>query len=55
MDAITRLSVSFLQGNLEEELKVMSTRPMEVKVVGKRKDGRPKRQLVGVAGDIIVH
>jgi len=32
----------------------ISTRKMEIKIIGKREDGQPKKKLVGVVGDVIV-
>ncbi|KAF8076569.1 platelet-activating factor acetylhydrolase, isoform II-domain-containing protein [Lyophyllum atratum] len=54
MDVFSSLSIAFLDGNLEEVLSSTSTRKMEIEVVGKRKDGRPKRKLVGTVGDVLV-
>ena len=31
------------------------TKKMEIRVIGKRADGRPKRQLVGDVGNVILH
>jgi platelet-activating factor acetylhydrolase len=54
MDIISQLSIGFLDGQLESVLETISTRKMEVEIIGKRKDGRPKRKLVGSVGDVIV-
>lgn len=57
MDLTTDLSLAFLDGRVDEALSGMGlrARKMEVEEVGKRKDGRPKRQLVGEVGDVVVH
>ncbi|KAJ7180278.1 platelet-activating factor acetylhydrolase, isoform II-domain-containing protein [Mycena crocata] len=49
------LSVAFLDGTLDATLERVPTKTMEVKIIGKRKDGRPKRTIVGEVGDIVVH
>ncbi|KAG6854880.1 hypothetical protein C0991_012070 [Blastosporella zonata] len=53
-DILSKLSIAFLDGNLEEALGSTSTRKMEIKIVGKKKDGKPRRKLIGSAGDVIV-
>jgi platelet-activating factor acetylhydrolase len=53
-NTIANLSVSFLDRRLEEELKITKTIEKEIKVVGVKKDGKPKRKLVGTPGDVIV-
>ncbi|KAF9268144.1 hypothetical protein L218DRAFT_892916 [Marasmius fiardii PR-910] len=55
LEHIEGMSLAFLDGTIEEKLKQMKTRTLDIKVVGKRKDGRPKRQIVGEIGDIIIH
>lgn len=55
MDVISRLSIAFLDGKVEDALGDVQTRNMEIEVTGKRKDGRPKRKLVGNVGDVIIH
>jgi platelet-activating factor acetylhydrolase len=55
MDVLGMLCLAFLDGNLEDALASLSTRTMTTKVVGKKKDGRPKRALVGEVGDVVVH
>jgi len=55
LDTIATLSFAFLDGTLDATLQRVPTREMEVKVVGKRKDGRPKRRIVGKVGDVIAH
>ncbi|KZP24695.1 hypothetical protein FIBSPDRAFT_856902 [Athelia psychrophila] len=57
MDLTVELSVAFLDGRVDEAVAAMGprARKMEVEEVGKRKDGRPKRRLVGEVGDVVVH
>lgn len=57
MDLTVDLSIAFLDGRIDEAVSGMGprARKMEVEEVGKRKDGRPKRQLVGEVGDVVVH
>ena len=55
MEIIGTLCLAFLDGNLEDSLDGMVTRSMVVAVNGKKKDGKPKRVLVGEVGDVIVH
>ncbi|KAG7096762.1 hypothetical protein E1B28_004174 [Marasmius oreades] len=55
LEHIEGLSISFLDGTIEETLEQMQTRSFDVQVVGKKKDGRPKRQITGELGDIIIH
>ncbi|KAK7060480.1 hypothetical protein VNI00_001245 [Paramarasmius palmivorus] len=57
MDIIEELSLSFLDGQLNQKLESQKTRKMEVEVMGDRKDawGGPKRRIIGELGDIVVH
>lgn len=55
MDLTSKLSLAFLDGDLDDVLKNVKTRKMEIEIIGKRKDGRPKRQIIGDVGDVIVH
>ncbi|KAG7449029.1 uncharacterized protein BT62DRAFT_887202 [Guyanagaster necrorhizus] len=55
MNVIARLSNAFLDNQLNETLNTQRTSKMEIEIVGKRKDGRPKRQIKGSPGDIVVH
>lgn len=54
MNAIAKISIGFLDGQLEQVSESVPNRKMEIEIIGKRKDGRPKRKLVGSAGDVIV-
>ena len=56
MDVISKLSIAFLDGRLEEVLELIPRRKMDAEIVGKKKNkyGRPKRRLVGSVGEIIV-
>lgn len=53
--SISRLSNAFLDNKLNETLNTELTSKMEIEIVGKRKDGRPKRQIKGGPGNIVVH
>ena len=55
MDIIEELSLSFLDGQLNQKLISQKTRKMEVEVMGDRKDawGGPKRRIIGELGDIV--
>jgi len=53
-DTIAKLSVAFLDQRLGEELKETKTTKMEIKIIGVKKDGKPKRKLIGEPGDVIV-
>lgn len=57
IDIVADVSIAFLDSEeqFKEKLETMETRKMEVEIIGKRKDGRPKRRLVGTLGEIIVH
>ena len=55
MDIICHLSIDFLDGDVNTALQNISTRNMEVEIIGKRKDGRPRRRLIGKIGDVIYH
>lgn len=55
MDLISKLSVSFLDDCLDKTLEELPTRDMEVEVIGTKENGKPKRQLIGGVGDVIVH
>ncbi|KAG5648914.1 hypothetical protein DXG03_000263 [Asterophora parasitica] len=54
MDVFSKLSIAFLEGQLEQELEKTSTRKMDIEIAGKKKDGRPKRKLVGAVGDVVI-
>ncbi|KAF8165535.1 platelet-activating factor acetylhydrolase, isoform II-domain-containing protein [Crassisporium funariophilum] len=53
LDTIANLSLAFLDDSLEEALRDVPTRKMEIKIVGVKKDGKPKKKLVGNVGDVI--
>ncbi|PFH51356.1 hypothetical protein AMATHDRAFT_175231 [Amanita thiersii Skay4041] len=53
MDIIVQLALSFLDSDLEQATDVPK-REMEVRIVGVKPNGKPKRKLVGNLGDIIV-
>jgi platelet-activating factor acetylhydrolase len=55
MDLLSKLSLAFLDGQMEEALGEVKTRKMEVEIIGKLKDGKPKRRLIGEVGEIIIH
>ncbi|KAJ7684003.1 platelet-activating factor acetylhydrolase, isoform II-domain-containing protein [Mycena rosella] len=55
MERTAMLSLAFLDGTLDAALERVPTRKMVEKVIGKRKDGRPKRTIVGEVGDVVVH
>lgn len=55
MDVISKLSLAFLDGNMEDALRDVRTRKMEIEVIGKKKDGEPKRRCVGEVGEVIIH
>ncbi|KAK0498588.1 platelet-activating factor acetylhydrolase, isoform II-domain-containing protein [Armillaria luteobubalina] len=55
MKSISRLSNAFLDNRLNETLNTELTSKMEIEIIGKRKDGRPKRQMKGGLGNIVVH
>ena len=54
METITKLSLAFLNDKLDEVLQTVPTTKMETMVIGVKKDGKPKRKLVGLPGDVIV-
>ncbi|CAA7260046.1 unnamed protein product [Cyclocybe aegerita] len=54
LDTIAKLSLAFLEDKLDEALETLPKTKMEVKIVGVKKDGKPKRKLVGNVGDVIV-
>jgi len=55
MDVISKLSLAFLDGNMEDVLRDVRTRKMEIEVIGQKKDGEPKRRCVGEVGEVIIH
>lgn len=55
MDLLSRLSLAFLDGQMEDALRDAKPRKMEVEIIGKTKDGKLKRRLVGEVGEIIIH
>lgn len=54
MNRISSLCLTFLDGNTNEKIDSLLPKRMVVKVTGRRSDGRPKRQLVGNPGDIVI-
>lgn len=55
LETISTLSLAFLDDRLEETLvSEVSTTNMEIEVIGLKKDGKPKRKLIGNVGDVIV-
>ncbi|KAJ7765061.1 platelet-activating factor acetylhydrolase, isoform II-domain-containing protein [Mycena maculata] len=54
-DRVAKLTLAFLDGKLDVALEQVPTRKMEIKTVGTRKDGRPKRMIIGDVGDVVVH
>ncbi|KAF8969447.1 platelet-activating factor acetylhydrolase, isoform II-domain-containing protein [Flammula alnicola] len=46
METITKLSLAFLDDKLDDTLQTIPTKNMEIKVIGVKKDGKPKRKLV---------
>jgi len=57
INLISKLSLAFLDGNMamEDALRDVRTRKMEIEVIGKKKDGEPKRRCIGEVGDVIIH
>ncbi|KAJ7904684.1 platelet-activating factor acetylhydrolase, isoform II-domain-containing protein [Mycena olivaceomarginata] len=55
IDVTATLSLAFLDGTLDTALERVPIKKYEEKIIGKRKDGRPKRTIVGNVGDIVVH
>lgn len=53
METINNLSSSFLDDKLNDTLHTMPTTSMEIEIVGVKRDGKPKRKLVGNIGDVI--
>lgn len=51
---IADISIGFLDDRFDETLETVKTREKEINIVGKKKDGKPKRKLVGESGDVIV-
>lgn len=54
LDIIFNLSLAFLDDRLDEAVRQIPTTKMEIKVIGVKKNGEPKRRLAGNVGDIIV-
>jgi len=54
METITKLSLAFLDDKLDEILQTVPTVKMEIMTIGVKKDGKPKRKLVGHPGDVVV-
>jgi len=52
---ICKLSLAFLEGDLKQSLEEVSKTKLEVEVIGVKKDGKPKRRLIGKLGQVIVH
>ncbi|KAG1755516.1 platelet-activating factor acetylhydrolase, isoform II-domain-containing protein [Suillus lakei] len=55
MDRIVELSEAFIDGDVDAFIDETATRKMEIRIVGKKPDGSPQRQLVGEVGDLIAH
>ncbi|KAL0573965.1 hypothetical protein V5O48_007980 [Marasmius crinis-equi] len=55
LEYIENFTISFLDGRIEEKLKNLKPCELEIRIIGKKKDGSPKREIVGELGDVIVH
>lgn len=55
MDRIMELSEAFIDGEVDTFVDEIATRKMEIRIVGKKPDGSPQRQLVGQVGEVIAH
>jgi platelet-activating factor acetylhydrolase len=55
MDRIMELSEAFIDGDVDTFVDEIATRKMEIRIVGKKPDGSPQRQLVGQVGEVIAH
>ena len=55
LDRILHLSLAFLDGKERGATLDSPAKKMKIRVIGKRADGRAKRQLVGDLCDVIVH
>jgi platelet-activating factor acetylhydrolase len=55
MGLISKLSQAFLDGNIEAALGDVGTRKLEIEIIGKKKDGKPKRRCIGQVGEVIIH
>ncbi|TFK22339.1 hypothetical protein FA15DRAFT_622679 [Coprinopsis marcescibilis] len=53
-NTIADVSVAFLDNRFEEQLKDAKIVKMEPKIIGVKKDGKPRRKLAGAPGDVIV-
>lgn len=54
METIARLSTAFFDDRTQEVINGLPRRNMEIEVIGVKPDGKPKRRLIGRAGEIIV-
>ncbi|KAF8663408.1 hypothetical protein AX16_000980 [Volvariella volvacea WC 439] len=48
------LSVAFFDDRTEKAVQEFPSRKMEIQIIGVKKDGKPKKKLVGNIGDIII-
>jgi len=55
LDRILDLSLAFLDGDGTRAIAGLVAKKMEIRVIGQRADGKPKRQMVGDLGDVIFH
>lgn len=55
MDRIMELSEAFIDGSIDTFVDETATRKMEIRIVGKKPDGSPQRQLVGEVGELIAY
>lgn len=53
LDTISKLSLSFLEDKLEDTLRTVPSVDLDIKTIGVKKDGKPKRKLIGNPGDVI--
>ncbi|TFK71814.1 hypothetical protein BDN72DRAFT_837193 [Pluteus cervinus] len=54
LDIIGRLSTAFLEDQIDHALTEVPSQDLETKVVGVRKDGKPRRKIIGEVGKIII-
>ena len=54
IDRIGALALAFLDDKLDDGIAAVPTTELKEEIVGVKKDGKPKRKLLGNIGDVIV-
>ncbi|KAH7914420.1 tRNA synthetases class I, catalytic domain-containing protein [Hygrophoropsis aurantiaca] len=55
MNKIVQLSLAYFEDNLDRTLDAHSTSNMEIAIIGRKPDGKPKRKIIGEVAEVICY